>query len=174
MTLNYEQVLSQAMALPAEDRQRLIEALSESTPAMPEYRADPKDEQAMKWINEHAKEYPGEWLALDGYRLLAHGMDLKEVSAAAKAQGVDQPLLHLVEPPREHPYIRSWSMSYSLEFPTRHVYPDYEDGITVIVFLSYGDTAAKVTSKLDTGAEYCVFTQDVAEQLGIPLETGLK
>jgi predicted aspartyl protease len=65
-------------------------------------------------------------------------------------------------------------MSYSLEFPLRHVYPNYEDGITVVVFLSYGDSTVKVTSKLDTGAEYCVFTQDVAKQLGIPLETGLK
>jgi Family of unknown function (DUF5678) len=95
------------MALPAEDRQGLIEALSESAPAKPEYRADPKDEPAMRWINEHAKEYPGEWLALDGYQLLAHGKELKEVSSEAKAQGVDLPLLHLVEPPREHPYIRS-------------------------------------------------------------------
>jgi len=107
MMPNYEQILSQAMSLPAEDRQRLVEALSESAPAKPEYKADPKDEQAMKWINEHAKEYPGEWLALDGYRLLAHGKILREVTAAAKAQGIDLPLLHLVEPPRERPYIRS-------------------------------------------------------------------
>jgi hypothetical protein len=43
-------------------------------------------------------------------------------------------------------------MSYSLEFPIRHVYPDYEDGITVVVFLSYGDNTGKVTSKLETAS----------------------
>jgi hypothetical protein len=64
-----------------------------------------KDAAAFDWINEHGSAYSGEWLALDGDRLLAHGEDLKAVAAAARAQGVEFPLLHLVEPPRPHPYI---------------------------------------------------------------------
>jgi hypothetical protein len=70
-------------------------------------QADSKDEAAFKWINEHGGEYPGQWLALDGDVLLAHGPDLSEVASIARARGVQFPLLHLVEPPREHPYIRS-------------------------------------------------------------------
>ena len=70
-------------------------------------QSDPKDEAAFKWINEHSSAYPGQWLALDGDRLLAHGSELAEVASAARALGVQFPLLHLVEPPREHPYIRS-------------------------------------------------------------------
>ena len=72
-----------------------------------ELQTDPKDLAAFRWINEHADEYPGEWLALDGDQLLAHGTGLAEVAAAARAAGIQFPLLHLVEPPREHPYIRS-------------------------------------------------------------------
>jgi len=72
-----------------------------------ELQTDPKDLGAFRWINEHGDEYPGEWLALDGDQLLAHGTDLAEVAAAARAAGTQFPLLHLVEPPREHPYIRS-------------------------------------------------------------------
>src|SRR5262245_43381249 len=68
---------------------------------------DSRDEVAFKWINQHSSEYPGEWLALDGDRLLAHGPDLAEVASKARDKGVQFPLLHLVEPPREHPYIRS-------------------------------------------------------------------
>jgi hypothetical protein len=68
---------------------------------------DPKDEAAFKWINEHGGAYAGQWLALDGDRLLAHGANLVEVAAVARATGVPFPLLHLVEPPREHPYIHS-------------------------------------------------------------------
>ncbi len=70
-------------------------------------QVDSKDGAAFKWINEHGREYPGEWLALDGDRLLAHGHDLSEVAAAARAKGVQFPLLHLVEPPRDYHYIRS-------------------------------------------------------------------
>lgn len=66
-----------------------------------------KDQAAFSWINAHSSEYQGQWLALDGDRLLAHGANLAEVAAAARAAGVQFPLLHLVEPPREQPYIRS-------------------------------------------------------------------
>jgi hypothetical protein len=65
-------------------------------------------------------------------------------------------------------------MSYSFNFPIKHVYPDHEAGISVAVFLTYGERTEKVSAKLDTGADFCVFTRDVAVQLDVPLETGLK
>jgi len=65
-------------------------------------------------------------------------------------------------------------MSYSFDFPIKHLYPDRDTGISVAVFLTYGDKTEKVSAKLDTGADFCVFTHDVALQLGIPLDTGLK
>ena len=71
-------------------------------------KADRQDDAAaFEWINAHASEYHGQWLALAGDRLLAHGANLIEVAAAARAQGVPFPLLHLVEPPREHPYLHA-------------------------------------------------------------------
>ena len=39
----------------------------------------------MLWISEHRKEYPGEWVALDGDRLIAHSKDADPVFAAARA-----------------------------------------------------------------------------------------
>lgn len=78
---------------------------SPEPPAAPE--VVPKDQAAFSWINAHGSAYQGQWLALDGDRLLAHGANLVEVAAAARAAGVQLPLLHLVEPPREYPYIRS-------------------------------------------------------------------
>ena len=65
-------------------------------------------------------------------------------------------------------------MTYSFDFPIKHLYPDQETGISLAVILTYGDKSEKVSAKLDTGADFCVFTRDVALQLGIPLETGLK
>jgi hypothetical protein len=65
-------------------------------------------------------------------------------------------------------------MSYSFDFSIKHVYPDQETGISIPVFLTYGNRTEKVSAKLDTGADFCVFTRDVAVQLDIPLEAGLK
>ena len=52
----------------------------------------------MSWLAQNAHLYPGQWVALDGSRLVAHGPDLKTVSTAASNQGIERPLLtHLPE-----------------------------------------------------------------------------
>ena len=63
-------------------------------------------------------------------------------------------------------------MPYTFEFPIKHLYPNHDIGISVAIFLTYGDKTEKVSAKFDTGADFCVFTHDVAMQLGIPLKTG--
>lgn len=112
---NVNSILQQIAALNAAERAELRARLEkpsangvQETLSLMEPTAggsEPKDEAAFRWINAHGNAYPGEWLALDGDRLLAHGINLAEVAAAARAAGVQFPLLHLVEPPREHPYI---------------------------------------------------------------------
>jgi len=44
-------------------------------------------ELEMQWISEHSHEYKGEWVALAGDRLIAHGADGDPVYAAARANG---------------------------------------------------------------------------------------
>jgi len=46
------------------------------------------------------KKYPGEWLALDGDRLVAHGKDLASVFAKAREKGVQNPFVSRT-PPRD-------------------------------------------------------------------------
>ena len=112
VSANVSSILQEIAALNADELAELLaqlenQAANGSNVAQPQLQPDPQDEAAFKWINEHGSEYPGQWLALDGDRLLAHGFNLAEVAAAARGAGVQFPLLHLVEPPREHPYIRS-------------------------------------------------------------------
>ena len=47
----------------------------------------------MLWLARESGPYAGQWVALDGARLLAHGHKLSEVRAAALAAGVEDPLL---------------------------------------------------------------------------------
>ena len=59
----------------------------------------------IKWINDHGDDYPGEWVALDGDRLLAHGVDAKQVFAEADRSGVQRPLFAHLESAEAQPEI---------------------------------------------------------------------
>ena len=43
------------------------------------------------WLANESRHYTGEWVALDGNRLVAHGPKLAAVKAAAQAEGVSRP-----------------------------------------------------------------------------------
>jgi len=58
----------------------------------------------MKWIREHQAEYAGQWVALDGDRMIAAGLDAKAVFAAAKAASVGRPLFVHMEPKDALPF----------------------------------------------------------------------
>ena len=47
--------------------------------------------EEMLWLAKESAPYAGQWVALDGSRLLAHGPKLAAVSAAARAAGVSEP-----------------------------------------------------------------------------------
>jgi len=51
----------------------------------------------IKWIAEHRKEYAGQWIALDGNRLLSHGTNAREVFAVARNSGVEAPFFAHLE-----------------------------------------------------------------------------
>lgn len=65
---------------------------------MPDYT------DALQWLIDNAREYAGQWVALDGARLIAHGHDHREVYAAANADGAYLPLIELVEDPDAPPF----------------------------------------------------------------------
>lgn len=55
--------------------------------------------ESLCWIAEHRREYAGQWVALDGTRLIAHGPNHDDVWAAAQADGAYLPLVTFVEDP---------------------------------------------------------------------------
>ncbi|MCC6362611.1 MAG: hypothetical protein IT165_03755 [Bryobacterales bacterium] len=50
-----------------------------------------------EWLVQHEKDYAGQWVALDGQRLVACGTEGKEVFQRAKEAGVQSPFLVFVE-----------------------------------------------------------------------------
>jgi hypothetical protein len=58
----------------------------------------------LRWLDQHRQEYIGQWVALQGDRLLAHGMSACAVYDAARSLGVDVPSLLRIEPTEELPF----------------------------------------------------------------------
>ncbi len=97
-----EQIIEEARALtPAEKdklRQALERELEQQAPSQSAKPGYPTNEQERAWVEAHRDEYLGQWVALDGDQLLAHGTDAKKVYEAARAQGVEIPYIDRVEP----------------------------------------------------------------------------
>ena len=108
--ITVENILDQIAQLPPREQARLRQLWEEqeSQPTLSKpplgRRVAPKPmpeggQQALHWVAQHAREYAGQWVALDGDRLIAHSPNHDEVWAAAKASGVYLPLVTFVEDP---------------------------------------------------------------------------
>ena len=114
-----QEVLHSELGASAEIQQEFLQALAttmtearttETPKATLNGKQRPHDHQAkalvaMEWMRQHRKEYGGQWVALDGDRLLAAGTDALEVYAAAKADTAYLSLIDYVEPADALPFI---------------------------------------------------------------------
>ena len=116
--ITVETILQQIVQLPPAEQAKLQElwaaqkaapqsakaALDKRVPPIPwpDYRP------AQGWLAEHARQYAGQWVALDGARLIAHGPEAQAVYAAARADGAYLPLVTLVEDPAAPPFVGGW------------------------------------------------------------------
>jgi Family of unknown function (DUF5678) len=92
-----EQIIEEARKLPAEQQRRLRTALENATSdagAKPSHRMM---EREHAWIEKHRNEYLGQWVALEGDNLIAHGSNPRQVYLAARAAGIAVPYVERVE-----------------------------------------------------------------------------
>ncbi len=106
-----EQIIDEVRALSPSERRKLREALDseldQSTPrqsSKPSYRTY---ERENAWLDAHRDEYLGQWVAVEGDGLVAHGMDPRQVYLAAREAGIAVPFIERVEK-REDAYTGGW------------------------------------------------------------------
>lgn len=110
-----ETILTLIEQLPSTERTRLNQLLTEHEPK-PAKAKPPLDKRVpcepmtdrtdeWEWIEQHKHEYPGQWVALDGNRLIAASPIQQEVWDAVKADNAKMPLVHRISNPDDLPYI---------------------------------------------------------------------
>ena len=110
------QLLEQAKTLSEEERRLLATCLlagaetqaSEKKQTFAVDNAIKYRAQEYEWIREHTHEYPGQWVALDGDRLYAHGSSAREVFEEAKRAGATLPYMVRIDSPDEVPFTGGW------------------------------------------------------------------
>ena len=133
-----ETLLRQALALPPEQKLRLVQEVVQSelganaetqhqfiatlNATLTELRTTETSKPAqngkppwqeghdramlsMARIRQHRKEYGGQWVVLDGDRLIAAGNDILALKAAKEADGVRVPFFGFVEPADAPPFL---------------------------------------------------------------------
>jgi len=89
-----EQVINDARQLPPDDKRKLIKEIDRDLQAASAYNPRHR-EQA--WIEQHRNEYLGQWVVVEGDRLIASGINAREVADAARAAGIHTPYIVRVE-----------------------------------------------------------------------------
>jgi len=73
------------------------QANGELPPGEGQNKPDPSRRQEMQWLSEHREEYAGQYVALWGDTLVAHGPNARKVLAEARAAGKARALIARVE-----------------------------------------------------------------------------
>lgn len=63
-------------------------------------------------------------------------------------------------------------MAHQLSFPIARPFKTADIGITIPFSMSSGNLKVSGTAKVDTGSEFCLFQRELAEELGIDVQTG--
>lgn len=96
-----DEFVKRASILTAEERKDLVRRLSEPKP-QPEAKKNGKNRKKgyvspnTIWIKENKSKYAGNYVALKDGKLIAFGKTIKEADQAARAKGVNDPLLHYI------------------------------------------------------------------------------
>jgi len=99
-----EQIINEARALSPAEKLKLRQELDREliqTGAV-QSRATESD-----WVDRHRDQFLGEWVAVEGERLIAHGTNPREVYLTARAAGITTPFIVRVHE-REEPFMGGW------------------------------------------------------------------
>jgi len=112
MMLSVDEIIKSIAQLPAAEQERIHRWLQEKGATNEEGQGSQahanRSARSLRWLHENREKYSGQWVALDGDRLIASGPTAKEAYSKAKAEGVEIPFVELVTDPEPVPSTGGW------------------------------------------------------------------
>ena len=112
MMLSVDQIIKSIAKLPAPEQERIRRWLEEKGATNGEGQGSQahanRSARSLRWLHENREKYAGQWVALNGDRLMASGPTAKEVYSKAKAEGVEIPFVELVTDTEPGPFTGGW------------------------------------------------------------------
>jgi uncharacterized protein DUF5678 len=112
MDSSFDEIIKSLEQLPAAEQERIRQWLEEKGATHgggPGSQAHAnRSARSLRWLHENREKYSGQWVALDGDRLIASGPTAKEVYSKAKAEGVEIPFVELVTDREPVPSTGGW------------------------------------------------------------------
>lgn len=110
--LSVDEIIKSIAQLPAAEQERIRRWLEEKRATNREGQGSQahanRSRRSLRWLHENREKYSGQWVALNGDRLMASGPTAKEVYYKAKAEGVEIPFVELVTDPEPVPSTGGW------------------------------------------------------------------
>src|ERR1044072_3888697 len=112
MSRSFDQIIKSIEQLPAPEQEKIRRWLEQKETSNEEADGSQafnnRSAKSVRWLYENREKYSGQWVALDGDRLIASGPTAKEVYSKAKAEGVEIPFVELVTDPEPVPSTGGW------------------------------------------------------------------
>jgi Family of unknown function (DUF5678) len=112
MMLSVDQIIKSIAQLPAAEQERIRQWLEEKRATNREAQGSQahvnRSARSLRWLHENRVKYSGQWVALDGDRLMASGPTAKELYCKAKAEGIEIPFVELVTDSEPVPSTGGW------------------------------------------------------------------
>ena len=111
MISSFDQIIKSIEQLPAAEQERIRRWLEDRGANGEEHGSETHADRSAKsltWLEQNRQKYSGQWVALDGDRLIASGSSAQEVYSKAKAEGVEIPFVELVTNRESIPFTGGW------------------------------------------------------------------
>jgi hypothetical protein len=97
-----EQIIETVRTLPKPERENFFELIEVEKFKEIETNEELKQKnkrfrQALQWVDEHKEKFDGQFVLLEGGKLIAHGTNPKELYATARANGISIPFVKRVK-----------------------------------------------------------------------------
>jgi hypothetical protein len=145
---SFDQIIQSIEQLPADEQERLRRWLEDKSAHNGEAHNSQahasRSAKSLRWLDENREKFLGQWVALDGDRLIASGTTAQEVYSKAKAEGVAIPFVELVTERESAPFTGGMALvGETLTFDKTHYYNTLTPGISLTAILHRGQQSVE-------------------------------